>query len=130
MSSKDGTSMNTLLTRNVTRRRFTLLSLLAAALLALPLPLLSGPASAASLDELRAAGKVGERYDGYAVARDPGTADMVNEINAKRREIYAAQAKKQKVSVEAVGTVYAGELWDKVPAGTWFLTAGGEWKKK
>ena len=112
----------------MTRRRFTLLSLLAAGLLAFPLQ--NGPAAAASLDELRAAGKIGERYDGFAVARDPDAADMVTEINAKRREIYDARAKKQNVSAEQVGRVYAGEIWEKVPAGTWFLTADGEWKKK
>ncbi|GAB4374959.1 MAG: hypothetical protein Kow00114_37870 [Kiloniellaceae bacterium] len=116
------------MTLTATRRRISLLALLAAALLALPL--LSGPVAAQSLDELRASGKIGERYDGYAVARDPGAADMVTEINAKRREIYEAQAKKQNVAVDAVGAVYATEIWQKVPAGTWLLTADGEWKKK
>ena len=112
----------------MTRRWFSLLSLLAMA--AVALPLLAGPASAQSLDELRASGKVGERYDGFAVARDPSVADMVKEINAKRREIYESQAKKQGVTVEQVGAVYAAELLQKLPAGTWFLTAAGEWRKK
>jgi len=116
------------MTPKVTRRRFSLLALMAAALLMLALP--SGPVAAQTLDELRAAGKVGERYDGFAVARDPNTADMVKDINAKRREIYEAQAKKQGVPASQVGAVYAGELWQKVPTGTWFLTADGEWRKK
>ncbi|MEQ9608849.1 MAG: DUF1318 domain-containing protein, partial [Kiloniellaceae bacterium] len=103
------------MTPKVTRRRFSLFALLAGALLVLPL--LSGPVAAQSLDELRAAGKVGERYDGYAVARDPSAADMVTDINAKRREIYETQAKKQGVPASQVGAVYAGELWQKVPAG-------------
>lgn len=128
MSSDGGSRKDRMMTHTVTRRRFSLISLIAAALLVLPL--LGGPAAAQSLDELRAAGKVGERYDGYAVARDPGTADMVTEINAKRREIYEAQAKKQNVAVDAVGTVYATEIWQKVPAGTWLLTPDGEWKRK
>jgi len=128
MSSNHGGQENGIMTLKVTRRRFCGLSLLAAALLVLPLP--SGPVAAQTLDELRAAGKVGERYDGYAVARDPNTADMVKDINAKRREIYEAQAKKQGVPASQVGAVYAGELWQKVPAGTWFLTADGEWRKK
>lgn len=109
-------------------RRFLLLSLLAAGVLALPLP--AGPAAAQSLDELRASGKIGERYDGYAVARDPAVGDMVAEINAKRRDIYQQQAAKQGVAVEQVGLVYANQIVQQVPAGTWLLTAGGEWRRK
>ena len=112
----------------MTRRWFSLLTLLA--MVAIALPLMTGPVSAASLDEMRASGKIGERYDGFAVARDPAVADAVKEINAKRREIYEKQAKKQGVSVEQVGAVYASELLEKLPAGTWFLTADGEWRKK
>ena len=116
----------------MTRRRFSLLTLLAVAALALPLTLgpLSGPAFGQSLDELRASGKVGERYDGYAVARDPSAADLVKEVNDKRRKIYEERAKKQGVSAEAVGQVYAKEIVDQVPAGTWVLTADGEWRRK
>src|SRR3546814_11728958 len=74
----------------MTRRWFSLLTLLAAATLVLPL--LAGPAAAQSLDELRASGKVGERYDGFAEARDPAVAAQVKEINAKRTAIYQQQA--------------------------------------
>jgi hypothetical protein len=112
----------------MTRRWFSLLSLLAVATLALPL--LSGPVSAQTLDELRASGKVGERYDGFAVARDPSAADLVAEVNARRRGVYEQRAAEQGVSVEAVGAVYAKEIVDQVPAGTWVLTADGEWRRK
>jgi len=112
----------------MTRRWFSLLSLLAAA--ALALPLLSTPVAAQSLDELRASCKVGERYDGFAVARDPSAADLVKEVNDKRRKIYEERAKKQGVSVEAVGAVYAGEIIEKLPDGSWVLTADGEWRRK
>jgi hypothetical protein len=112
----------------MTRRWFSLLSLLAVA--ALALPLLAGPAAAQSLDELRASGKIGERYDGFAVARDPSAADMVKEVNAKRRGIYEQQAKKQGVPLEQVGLVYANEIVQQVPAGTWILTADNEWRRK
>jgi hypothetical protein len=97
---------------------------------ALALPLLSGPVSAQTLDELRASGKVGERYDGFAVARDPSAADLVGEVNARRRGVYEQRAAEQGVSVEAVGAVYAKEIVDQVPAGTWVLTADGEWRRK
>ena len=114
----------------MTRRWFSLLSLLAVTALALPLTLGIGPVSAQTLDELRASGKVGERYDGYAVARDPSAADLVKEVNAKRRKIYEEGAKKQGVSAEAVGAVYAKEIVGQVPDGTWVLTADGEWRRK
>ena len=112
----------------MTRRRFSLFSLLALA--AVALPLLAAPAVAQTLDELRATGKIGERYDGFAAARDPAMADMVKDINAKRREIYEAQAKKQGVAVDQVGIVYAGELLEKLPSGTWFFTPDNEWRRK
>src|SRR3546814_20471249 len=79
----------------MTRRWFSLLTLLAAATLVLPL--LAGPAAAQSLDELRASGKVGERYDGFAEARDPAVAAQVKEINAKRTANYQQQADKEGV---------------------------------
>jgi uncharacterized protein YdbL (DUF1318 family) len=96
----------------------------------LVLPLLSAPAAAQSLDELRATGKIGERFDGYAVARDGNYADTVKEINAKRRKIYEQQAAKQGATAEQVGKVYAAEIVKQVPGGTWILTADGEWLQK
>ena len=112
----------------MTRRWFSLLSLVLA--VGLALPLLAGPAEAQSLDELRASGRVGERYDGFLVARDPAVAGTVDEINAKRRAIYEKQAAQQGVPVEEVGKVYAGEILQQVPNGTWVLTPGGEWRQK
>ncbi|MEQ8357609.1 MAG: YdbL family protein [Kiloniellaceae bacterium] len=112
----------------MTRRWFSLLSLVMA--LGLALPLLAGPAAAQSLDDLRAAGKIGERYDGFAVARDPNLADKVKEVNDKRRAIYKEQAAKQGVPLEQVGLVYANEILQQVPSGTWVLTVDGEWRQK
>ncbi|GAB4224475.1 MAG: YdbL family protein [Kiloniellaceae bacterium] len=112
----------------MTRRWFSLLSLLMAA--SLVLPLLSAPVTAQSLDELRASGKVGERYDGFAVARDGSYADMVKDINAKRGAIYKEQAAKQGVGADQVGKVYAAEIVKQVPKGTWILTADGKWLQK
>jgi uncharacterized protein YdbL (DUF1318 family) len=97
---------------------------------ALALPLLAGPASAQSLDELRASGKIGERYDGYVEARDSSVADQVAEINAKRRNIYETEAAKQGVNVTQVGKVYAAKIVKQVPDGTWILTGDGEWRQK
>src|SRR3546814_15473712 len=112
----------------MTRRWFSLLTLLAAATLVLPL--LAGPAAAQSLDELRASGKVGERYDGFAEARDPAVAAQVKEINAKRTAIYQQQADKEGVPLAEVGKVYAIGIVKPVPEGNWLVTADGQWRRK
>src|SRR5690349_17098445 len=67
-------------------------------LLALPLVFLATGAAAQSrvLDGPRASGAVGERYDGYAVIRDPAQAaalrGLVDQVNAERRQIYSQRA--------------------------------------
>ena len=109
----------------MTRFRISLFAVMTAAALLLAAP--GGPAAAQSLDELRAAGKVGESYTGLAVARDPSVADFVEEVNAKRQAIYAEQAQKTGASVADVGAVYAREIVGRLPAGTWVLTDKEEW---
>ena len=89
---------------------------------------------ASRLDELRKKGTVGERYDGTLAARE-GSADasvrvFVDSVNAKRREIYEARAKKEGVPASEVGKVYALEIVEKAPAGTWFLGQDGKWVEK
>lgn len=87
-------------------------------------------AAAQSLDALRASGAVGERFDGYAVARQSSAAGVVAQVNAQRRQIYEQRAAQQKVPVEQVGRVYAGEIFQNAPAGTHFLDATGKWVRK
>lgn len=112
----------------MTRFWSSLTPLLATALVALAM--LAAPAAAQSLDDLRASGQVGERFDGLAVARDSGVADFVEQVNEKRLAIYVEQANKQGVPTIQVGMVYAQEILQQVPAGTWFLTKDGEWLQK
>lgn len=94
----------------------------------------SAAADAPKLDDLRKDGVVGERFDGLAVIRSESAASevrkMVDAINAKRSEIYATRAKSQGVAAVEVGKVYALEIIEKSPAGTWFLDAGGKWVQK
>jgi hypothetical protein len=91
-------------------------------------------AEAPSLDDLRKSGVVAERYDGVLVIRkesgDAALRALVDSVNAKRREIYEAQAKKQGVPKEEVGKVYALEIAAKAPPGTWFLGEDGKWVQK
>jgi len=108
-----------------------------AALLPVLLAFLIWPAAAdaaPSLDDLRASGAVGERYDGYAVVRAQGAdttiRSLVDSVNAKRRGIYEERAKKQGAPPQEVGKVYALEIAAKAPPGTWFLGQDGRWVQK
>ena len=89
-------------------------------------------ASAEDLDELRKSGVVGERFDGLAVVRgnDGGAKALVKEVNAKRSAIYGKRAKAEGAPAVEVGKVYAEEIAQKAPAGTWFLGEDGKWIQK
>ncbi len=91
---------------------------------------LSAPANAQSLNSLKASGKVGEAYDGYARARDGSVQGTVNTVNAKRRAIYNKRAGEQGISAEQVGRVYAAQIIAKAPGGTWILMENGSWRQK
>ena len=94
---------------------------------------LAMPASAQSLESLRAAGAVGERFDGYLELRNPnagGAAALVEQVNGERRRIYETDAAAQGISPQEVGRVYATKIWEKVPPGTWLLNEGGSWRQK
>ncbi|OEJ63797.1 YdbL family protein [Magnetovibrio blakemorei] len=109
-------------------RRFVLV-----ATLALMVSALTGmPALAQSLQDLRASGAVGEAFDGYARIRSGAGADqsLVDATNAQRRAIYQKRAQEQGISVDQVGRVYAKAIFDKAPAGDWFLLESGKWVQK
>ncbi|HEV2546176.1 MAG TPA: YdbL family protein [Stellaceae bacterium] len=89
--------------------------------------------SARLLDAPRAAGTVGERYDGYAVPRgavSPEIARLIDQVNGERRTVYAERAKNTGAPLEAVGKIYAQEILKSAPAGTWFLGENGQWTRK
>ncbi len=110
------------------RRNFARAMILAAAVLVLGLS--APPALAQSLDQLRASGAVGERYDGYAQALQSGAAGVVQQVNAKRRQIYRQTADKEGASVDQIGRVYARQIFAKAPPGTKFLQENGSWIAK
>ncbi len=87
-----------------------------------------------ALDGPRAQGQVAERFDGYAVVRAGGApaaiGDLVNRVNAQRRAVYRRQAASRGVSEEAVGRIYAKEIFNAAPGGTWFLQQSGKWVRK
>lgn len=92
--------------------------------------LIASPGVAESLDTLRSSGAIGERFDGFAVARDPDATETVERINTNRTKIYERRAKEQGVSVSTVGIIYAKEIFQQAPNGTWFLKEDGNWIQK
>lgn len=101
--------------------------------MSLVLTLVAPSAGAQGLDELRASGAIGERYDGYVVVRDAkaaGANGVAKEVNAKRRALYEERAAAQGVTPEDVGRVYAGQIMKQAPSGTWFQDANGNWRQK
>jgi uncharacterized protein YdbL (DUF1318 family) len=89
-------------------------------------------AVAQTLNQLRAQGVIGERYDGRAVARKatPAVKKVVAGVNAKRLSIYSQRARKQGVSPAQIGTVYAKQIMKRAPKGTWFQVKNGRWSRK
>ncbi|MGE0092935.1 MAG: YdbL family protein [Alphaproteobacteria bacterium] len=97
------------------------------------LPAAGAQSQARLLDAPRAAGTVGERYDGYAVVRGtptPGISSLVDQVNADRRALYTQRAAADGVPVEAIGKIYAAEIIKSAPKGTWFLSESGQWTQK
>ena len=110
------------------RRNFSRALGMAAVVLALGLS--APPVLAQSLDELRASGAVGERYDGYAQALQSSAVGGGDQVNANRRQIYAQRASQQGVPIDQVGRVYAAEIMRNAPPGTWFQAENGQWGRK
>jgi uncharacterized protein YdbL (DUF1318 family) len=111
-----------------------ILNLRVVAIALLFLGLLAAPAQAASLDQAKAAGQVGERIDGYLGVVDPNApADvraMVDKINAERRAKYKQIADKQGAPVAAVAQIAGTKLIERTPKGEYVLGANGRWRKK
>lgn len=82
-----------------------------------------------SLEELRASGTIGESATGYVIARDSSAQAQADSINAQRRVIYQQKGSAEGISADQVGKVYAQEIFNTVPAGTW-IQINGQWKKK
>ncbi len=117
------------------RRQGSPLALVAMALLVLGLltSFATTPAAAQDLEQLRASGAIGERYDGYAVVRESGAggaSQLVQQVNNQRRGIYEQRAASQGASAKDVGRVYAAQIMQKAPRGTWFLDESGSWRQK
>lgn len=86
------------------------------------------------LDAPRAQGLIGERYDGLTVVHDTQASAeiraLVEKTNEERRKVYAAQAASTGAPPADVGKIYAAQILQKAPAGTWVQGADGSWQQK
>jgi uncharacterized protein YdbL (DUF1318 family) len=97
--------------------------------------LFAAPASAQTpaVDSARAAGQVGERYDGYmgvAAAVSGAVRSQVASINIQRRALYSKLAQSKSVSPQDVGITAGCQLLARVRVGEAYMWADGVWKRR
>jgi len=103
-----------------------------AVLAALALAAAPGAARAnAALDQAKAAGHVGERYDGYlGVVKDSAPASakqLVQDINARRKAHYEKIAQREGAQVEDVAAIAGEKLVENAPSGHYVMPNDGIW---
>jgi uncharacterized protein YdbL (DUF1318 family) len=96
--------------------------------------LLAGPAWAQTpaIDAARAAGQVGERYDGYLGVTGSVSGvvrSQVATVNIQRRSLYSNLAASKGVSPADVGVTAGCTLLARVVAGEVYLLTDGTWRR-
>jgi uncharacterized protein YdbL (DUF1318 family) len=91
-------------------------------------------ANAATLDDAKSAGQIGEGVDGYVHLVDKNAPDAVKalakDINNKRRAKYASIAKERNVPIESVAALAGAKLVERTPAGQYVMDSNAKWRKK
>jgi uncharacterized protein YdbL (DUF1318 family) len=103
--------------------------MLGAALFAVAAPV----AAQDAVSRARAAGLVGERYDGYLGAVGPISPTVraqVGAINIKRRSLYARYAAQRGVAAQDVGVAAACTLLARVAVGEAYLLPNASWQRR
>jgi uncharacterized protein len=97
--------------------------------------LLAAPVAAQTpaVDAARAAGAIGERYDGYvgvvsAVAA--AVRSQVGSINIQRRSLYSRLAQSKGASPQEVGITAGCQLLARVAIGEAYMLSDGVWRRR
>ena len=95
----------------------------------------AAPAAAQTpaVNAARAAGAVGERYDGYIGVAAPVTAvvrSQIATINIRRRSLYSNLAAAKGVSPQDVGITAGCQLLARVGIGEAFMLNDGAWRRR
>ena len=86
-----------------------------------------------AVDAARAAGPVGERYDGYMGVSGSASAvvrSQVSSINIQRRTLYSRLAGSRGASPQDVGITAGCELLGRVGVGQAYLWGDGQWRRR
>jgi uncharacterized protein len=81
----------------------------------------------------RSAGKVGEQPDGYlgiVGASDPALQRLVDDINIKRRAVYAEKAKENSATLEAYALTAGCQAIARTVPGEKYRTPEGNWETR
>lgn len=91
-------------------------------------------ASADSLDDAKSAGYIGEQRNGMLGLVDSKAPSdvkaLVETVNAKRKDAYAAIAKKNGTSLSTVAALAGEKAIEKTRPGNYIQNAAGGWEKK
>lgn len=102
------------------------------ALVSLALMLFATQAMALDLQEARVKGFVGEGNKGYVEALQPSPEvnSLVAEVNERRKEAYQNISNENKQAVDVVAKLAVGQIVEKLPSGSMYQDADGNWQKK
>jgi uncharacterized protein YdbL (DUF1318 family) len=119
------------MTRRIPGVRLLQLLLLASVLVIAGVPI---TASAASLEQAKAQGLVGEQANGYlgvvAASAPAEVKALVANINQKRKQEYQAIAQRNKTSLDAVEALAGKKAIELTPAGQYVRPPSGQWVRK
>lgn len=107
--------------------------LLAAGAVALALGGLAGAAAAQDYASAKAAGQIGEKMDGYVAvvgSGSPALRKIVDDINIKRKAVYARKAQEQHATVEEYAFTSGCLLIAKTKPGEKYQAPDGTWKTR
>lgn len=80
-----------------------------------------------------AAGRIGERYDGYMAfvgTPPPELRRQVQAINIRRRNLYIELSSRRNVTAELVGMATGCELLSRLPVGEAYQLKDGIWRRR
>jgi len=92
----------------------------------------SASAQGLSLQDAQARGLVGEKLDGYVgvVQNAPGVAQLVNDVNLQRRQLYRDIARKNNIPLDTVERLAADKAINRAGSGEYVQDATGNWVRK
>ena len=84
-------------------------------------------------DAARAGGRIGEKTDGYLAvvgATDPALRKMVDDLNIKRKAVYASKAQAQHATVEEYAFTSGCLLINQTKPGEKYQAPDGSWQTR